>query len=292
MMFISEELEKYLQDVLLKLEQTAADEQMIAWIIKKGRKHPRQVAEMMSELLKNKEVISQINLLGLDYDYAVQTAEAIALLHDTGRLSEVDLQSGKFMRAEQMSGYSHEIESYKLAQKLGIDDINILLPVKYHDAFCIDEKIEADPVYQNLNSKQKQQLMLFSYLIQDADRMANLKTYARSGIKGTSETLDPVYTAKAQVSKEVKDAILDGKIPQKATEHTYIDALLRFLALSFCFHFGATRQIFNDKVADEIFAHVLREIKENAVCASEKKQAEADAFEAFAFIRKKSVQPC
>lgn len=292
MMIIREELEKHLQNVLQKLQQTAADEQMKAWIVKKGRTHPVQVAEMMSELLKSEQIVSQINALGLDYDYAVQAAEAIALLHDTGRLSEVDLQSGKFRRSEQMTGYSHEIESYNLAQKLGIDDINILLPIKYHDAFNIDEKIQADLAYQKLNNQQKQQLILFAYLIQDADRMANLKTYAKNGIKGTSETLDPAYTCKAQVSKDVKAAILNGEIPQKAVEQTYIDALLRFLALSFCFHFGATRQIFNNKVADEIFAHVLKEIEENAVSAQERKQAEIDASEIFAFIRKKSAQPC
>lgn len=284
---ICQKLENYLSETLAAVDKAGADGKVKNWIIKKGRTHPHQVLETMRETERSEDVRAEIKKLGLDEAYAFSTAEAIALLHDTGRLKEVDLKTGSFVRCENLRGYSHEIESCKIAQEMGITDLNILLPIKYHDAFYIEKKLAEDAIFQALSDDARQKVLFFAFIIQDADKTANMKQYCRTGIKNTSETLDPAYTAEAAVTPAVKDCILSGCIPEKIIERTYIDALLRYLSLSFTFHFAYSKKLFKEKMLDGIFEHVLAEIEENAVDASQAEKAKTDSRKVYNFMKSK-----
>lgn len=289
---IMELLDSYLRQVLTGLnniqeEDVSNREKVKTWIIKKGRTHPHQVYEIMQEIEQGDEIRTKIKKLGLEEAYAFKIAEIIALLHDTGRLAEVDMASGEFKCFEDKAGYSHELESCKIAQAFGIDDVNILLPIKYHDMFDIEQSLNNDEAFLVLSDLKKQRVLLFAFLIQDADKTANMLQYCETGIKNTSETLDTAYSAKAEVSPLVKQSILAGKIPLKNMEHTYIDALLRFLSLSFVFHFTYSKKVFKEKILDGIFKHVKSEITENATDENQATQALSDAQKIYEFIKDK-----
>lgn len=280
-------LERYLKEILTAMDKCGASEKVINWVVKKGRIHPHQVFDTMREIEKSTDVAERIKKLGLDENYAFNTAETIALLHDTGRLKEIDMSSGKFVRSEDLRGTSHEIESCIIAEKMGISDLNVLLPIKYHDAFAIEDKLHGDDVFQELSAAEQQKVLFFAFIIQDADKTANMKQYCLNGIKNTSETLDPAYTAKAEVTPDVKDSILNGRIPLKTVEKTYIDALLRYLSLSFTFNFSYSKNLFKEKILDGIFVHVLNEIEQNAQDEIQAEKARADAEEIYRYLKNK-----
>lgn len=282
---ICNRLEDFLQKMLVLTEQAGTDDKVKNWLIKKGRTHPHQVWETIREIEQGDDVKAKIKELGLDVVYAYETAETIALLHDTGRLKEIDLRTGMFMRSEDMRGTSHEIESCKIAQNMGISDKNILLPIKYHDAFYIEEKLASDEEFTMLSEEDRKKVLFFAFIIQDADKTANMKQYCLSGIKNTSETLDSAYTPKAEVTPAVKECILNGCIPQKNIEHTYIDALLRYLSLSFTFHFEYSKKLFKNKILDGIFKHVLAEIEENATNTREADKAKNDVWKVYDYLK-------
>lgn len=282
---ICNRLEDFLQKMLVLTEQAGGSDKVKNWLIKKGRTHPRQVLETMREIEQGDDVKANIKELGLDVVYAYDVAETIALLHDTGRLKEIDLRTGTFMRSEDMRGTSHEIESYRIAQNLGISDKNILLPIKYHDALYVEEKLAEDKEFIMLSEEDRKKVLFFAFIIQDADKTANMKQYCLSGIKNTSETLDPAYTSQAKVTLAVKECILNGCIPQKNIEQTYIDALLRYLSLSFTFHFAYSKRLFKEKILDGIFKHILMEIEKNATDVGEADKARADVREVYDYLK-------
>ena len=155
-----------------------------------------------------------------------------ALLHDIGRLSEIDFSTLQIVDLRAIHGqqHGHALESYNMLISHGITDPNILLPVRYHSPFTYKDTLCKDPAFTSLPIYKQADVIHFIDCIRDADDIANLYARAKLGTKNVGELNDPRYQADYDITMESLDGVINGRGCDISLERHLLDAMLRWLS--------------------------------------------------------------
>lgn len=127
--------------------------------------HSYQVLGVGNYLLKHEQVFANCSLED------IQRLKATLLLHDIGRFYEVFLH-------EDGGRVDHGVYGAQLLAKIPeFADINIVLPVRHHGHLI--ERLYEDEDYQKLSEKAQKEIKKITYLVRDADKIANFYLLSR-----------------------------------------------------------------------------------------------------------------
>ena len=268
-------LDNCLAQVLLNFDKESHDNAAArAWLIKKGRTHPHCVWTQMRNLLQQAEITADVEKHGV----AREKLEVIALLHDLGRLHEINPENGKFQKTQDVCACSHGDLSAQMLQRFGEDDCEILLPIKYHDRYNCHKNLFADADYRKLPDYVRERVYFMWRLLTDADRLGNFSVLAKVGLQGTSELLNPKLYSYAKISPEVQQAVMNDSLFSDGSDwrQTYADVWVVFIDMIGLLHFDYSRKLFIKAYLPAIQDFLLRELKQAP--ATDCERAEAFAF--------------
>ncbi len=224
-----------------------------------------ETSSVTEKMVQHPTVLSTGQKLGLNPADIKEIMLKIAGLHDIGRLAEIDLNSGtKFNGTDMIAhevngqrvpvkGVDHAITSYEVAKNNGITNPLILLPIKYHSLKDLEPEITTDSEYQTLDDTTKKQVLFFTHCIRDADKIANLISYTKTGIKLCGEMNDPDFHGNNDITQRVVNQFMSGKIIDKNEAKTYLDAMLKFVAWTYDLHFDFNKERATQTIIDPLF---------------------------------------
>ena len=232
---------------LKKLAKNTADENKLAqisktsaWVHKKAVWHPALVEKCTHELLQKMQADGVLNELPLSNKEICKDAAIAAILHDIGRLSEVDIIQGAVCMERGGLKKHHALISYDILEHAQIKP-EILLAIKYHEFADVDEVIQ-DNLFKNLSSQQQQMAKFYTYVLQDMDKTANLTERSIFGIKKCAEFFDPHYIQDYDLTEEHFINATNGQYLRLKGGHL-LDAMMRFVTWTYCIHFKQTKEI-------------------------------------------------
>lgn len=226
---------------------------------------------VMEEMSKNTTILRAAKNLGLDGIYVKETMLKIAALHDIGRLGEIDLKSGTKFNGPDMiaheidgertnvKGVDHAITSYEVAKANGITDPLILLPIKYHSVRNLESEIVNDPEFQVLDETKQAQVLLFGHAIRDADKIANLISYTKTGVKLCGEMSNPAFHGDCDVSTGVLEDFYNNKTVNVKETKTYLDAMFKFASWTYDLHFDFNKERAAKTILEPLFERMREE---------------------------------
>ena len=271
-------LDNYLAQVLQSFDKNEHKSESTAeraWLIKKGHTHPCEVHQQVLNLMQQSEIATDIKKYGADET----KLEIIALLHDLGRLHEINPQSGKFQRIQDVQPCSHGDLSAQMLREAGEDDWEILLPVKYHDKYDCKKNLFADADYQKLPNVERERIYFMWRLLTDADRLGNFAVIAKIGLQGMSELFDNRLHSYAKISSEIQNAIMAGNFFSEGSfdwRQTYADVWVVIMDMITLLHFDYSRQVFIKNYLPQMKNFLFQELKQAP--ATEGERADAFAF--------------
>ncbi len=224
-----------------------------------------ETSSLTEEMAQHPAVLSAGQKLGLNTSDIKEIMLKIAGLHDIGRLAEIDLNSGTKFNGPDMiaheingqripvKGVDHAITSYEVAKNNGITNPLILLPIKYHSVKNLETEIIHDSEYLALDDTTQKQVLFFAHCIRDADKIANLISYTKTGVKLCGEMNNPDYHGNNDISPEVLSAFMSGKIVNAKETKTYLDTMLKFAAWTYDLHFDFNKERANQTIIDPLF---------------------------------------
>jgi len=284
-------LEDSLREVLEKFDQASGPEETAGkreavrrWLIKKADIHPRLVCQAMTFQIATKQIADLIAEKGI----SAEKLRITALLHDLGRLREVDPQKAEIILFQSKYPYTHSYVSYQMLQEKGVTDPEILLPVRYHNLGTFETGLGEDPLFKDLSASEQDRIRLMWLLMMDADTLGNMAYQSEHGLKGTLEELSPQYTHAALISPQIKEVVMQRKAPTKdlrSLEKTFADVLVRFAAMVALLHFESSRRLFGTKYLPQLYGHLCAEIEKSSGTPEEHRKALADAREIFDFLK-------
>lgn len=269
------------QRLNLALEKNKEESERIKktmnWIDKKAKFHPWEMRHISDKISKMPEFLKELTVLGFSEKEIQKDIKLISILHDIGRLTEVDLKSvHKFdMSAVKGKGHDHAFESYEILLSVGFNRPEILLPVKYHGLLDFESNLKDDPMFEALSENEKKRVMSYTYAVRDADRTSNLLSYTIYGIKRCGEMSDPNYSPVLHPEKYYAvtpicvERLKRGECGRVSEAKTYLDTMLRFVSWSFQMHYTSVKKmVANDvtlKIWDRIFEQAEDEWNEAPV---------------------------
>ena len=134
------------------------------------------------EKMKNGETLKEIPL---SYEQIYADTSIAAILHDVGRLSEVDIATGAVCMERGGLKKHHALISFDILEHAKIKP-EILLAVRYHEFADVDE-VQNDELYKSLAPDNQKIARFYTYVIQDMDKTANLTERSIFGIKKCAE---------------------------------------------------------------------------------------------------------
>lgn len=246
------------------------------WLIKKADTHPKLVCQAMEFLTADDEIRELLSHNRID----PQKLHVIALLHDTGRLREVDFERAEIVLCEKNNNYSHSEESYKILKENGMTDLEILLPIRYHNTGDYNSSFGQNAEFNALTQTEKEKIKIMWSLIVDADCLGNLAYQSIHGYRGTLEELSPAYHHQPLISPAFKELVLSKQPFDKNIrqfEKTFADLLVRFTASILLTRYAASRRIFRQHYAQPLYRHLTEEIATADGTDAMRQQALSDA---------------
>lgn len=251
---------------LEKLVKNTSDDEKLTkivktkeWIHKKAVWHPALVEHCTHEVLQKMKAENALSDLPLSYDEIYTDASIAAILHDLGRLSEVDIAQGAVCMKRSGLNKSHAAISFDILEHAKIKP-EILLAIKNHEFANIEEAVN-DDIYKALPSDNKKIAEFYILLLQDMDKTANLLERSKFGIKKCAEYNDPYYIQDYDLTEEYFQTAISGNYLNIKGGHL-LDAMMRFVTWTYSIHFTETKEILSEVLTDffwQMYTEALRE---------------------------------
>ncbi|MBP5352922.1 MAG: HD domain-containing protein [Alphaproteobacteria bacterium] len=161
-------------------------------------------------------------------DIAADTLAAVLLLHDIGR----------FYEHLQLADFKHAEYGVRLLKDEGFTDMNILLPVKYHETDDWQTALAADDDYQKLPAAAQNNVRLLCRILIDADIIDNMQILAKTDIQ-TSATMS--------LTTAITDCLLADKPANNKDVHNRADAIVYILCGLALINLEKSRQYLQEK---------------------------------------------
>ncbi|MBQ7304262.1 MAG: HD domain-containing protein [Alphaproteobacteria bacterium] len=250
---------------LNKLSKTTNDKEKLeqilktkSWVYKKAVWHPALVKKCTHKTLEKMKKIS----IPLSYKEIYKDTSVIAILHDIGRLSEVDIVQGAVCMKRSGLNKTHAAIGFDILEHANIKP-EILLAIKYHEFADVDEA-KNDTRYQSLPEKNRTIAEFYIRLLQDMDKKANLLEHSKFGIKKCAEFFDPHYLQDYNLTDEYFVTAMSGKYLNIKGGHL-LDAMMRFVTWTYSIHFDQTKEI-----VSEVLTDFFRQMYQEAIAEYEK----------------------
>ena len=251
---------------LEKLAQNTKDEQKLAkilktkaWVYKKAVWHPALVEKCNCQLLKKMKADSVFHDLPLSFREIYTDTAIAAILHDIGRLSEVDVLQGTVCMERGGLKKHHALISYDILEHASIKP-EILLAIKYHEFADVDEVVN-DKLFNTLSENSQKVAKFYTYVLQDMDKTANLSERSVYGIKKCAEFFDSHYVQDYDLTEEHFLNAKNGQYLRLKGGHL-LDAMMRFVTWTYCIHFQQTKEILSKVLTDffwQMYQEAIRE---------------------------------
>lgn len=245
-------------------EQSAQILKTKAWIHKKSVWHPALVEKCTHQVLKKMQKASALQDIPLSYKQIYTDASIIAILHDVGRLSEIDIAQGAVCMKRSGLNKNHAAISFDILEHAKIKP-EILLAIKYHE-FADIKEASSDDIYQNLEPNNKKIAEFYIRILQDMDKTANLLERSKFGIKKCAEFNDPHYIQDYDLTEEYFQTAITGNYLNLKGGHL-LDAMMRFVTWTYSIHFKQTKEILSKVLTNffwQMYQEALREYKNSA----------------------------
>ncbi len=237
------------------------------WIEKKAKFHPWEMRHVADQIAQLPEFLNELKPLGFSEKEIQKDIRLISVLHDIGRLSEVDLNTAfKFdMSAVKGKGHDHAYESYEILKSVGMTRPEILLPVKYHGLLDFEPELQKDPMFKDLPEAKKKRIISYTHAVRDADRTSNLLSYTVHGIKKCGEMNDPNYSPVLHpekyyaVSAACVERLQNGDCCRVNETKTYLDTMLKFVSWSFQMHYDSVKKMVAQNVISKIWDRIFEQ---------------------------------
>lgn len=234
-------------------------EKTVAWVRKKTVAHPHLVEYCTHKVLRKMKNSPQLKALPLTYKQIYTDASIAAILHDIGRLSEVDIAQGCVCMERGGFKKHHALISYDILEHADIKP-EILLAIKYHEHDEVDEMVK-EPLYLTLPPEGKKMAEFYTRMIYDMDITANLSERSIYGIKKCAEFFDPHYIQDYDLTDEHFQNAISGQYLRLKGGHL-LDAMMRFVTWIYCIHFTETKELLGEILAnffDQMYKEAWRE---------------------------------
>lgn len=213
-----------------------------AWVIKKTVTHPHLVEKCAKKLLSKMKNTDVIKNLPLDYKQIKKDICIASLLHDVGRLCEVDLSGNSVEVVPYGLHKSHALLGYEMLKTVKIKP-EILLAVRYHEFWGLNEA-RRDERYICLSAKRKELADFYIRVLQDMDKTANLHERSIFGVKKCAEFFNPHYLRDYDITDECLKTALEGKYLALKSGHL-LDVMVHFITWTYEAHFIETKEMFS-----------------------------------------------
>lgn len=211
-----------------------------AWVHKKAVWHPTLVEKCTHKLFYKMKNSGELKNIPLSSEQIYKDISIVAILHDIGRLSEIDIAQGAVCMKRSGLNKSHATISFDILEHAKIKP-EILLAVKYHEFADIEEALN-DDIYQNLKMENKTIANFYIRVLQDMDKTANLSERSKFGIKKCAEYNDPYYIQDYDLTEEYFQKAITGNYLNLKGGHL-LDAMMRFITWTYSIHFKQTKEI-------------------------------------------------
>ena len=236
------------------LIRTAKDEEKSAkilktkaWVYKKAVWHPALVEKCAQKIIQKMKNGNELKNISLPYKEICKDASIIAILHDVGRLSEVDIAQGAVVMKGSGLNKNHAAISYDILEHALIKP-EILLAIKYHEFADIKEAVD-DDIYKKLSPEKKKISEFYIRLLQDTDKTANLLERSKFGIKKCAEFYDSRYIQDYDLTEEYFKKAMSGNYLNLKGGHL-LDAMMRFVTWTYSIHFVQTKEVLSGVLTD------------------------------------------
>lgn len=196
-----------------------------------------------------------LNSLQLPYKQIYTDASVAAILHDIGRLSEVDVMHGALIPKGCGLNKSHAAIGYDILKNIQIKP-EILLAVRYHEFADITE-LQTDKTYLSLPQSRKAAALFYTRLLQDADKAGNLLERSKYGLKKSAEYFMPQYTKDYDLTEECYQTAISGNYIYGKGNH-FLDAMVHYVTMSYDAHYKETKEFLASVVSD-LFLRIYEE---------------------------------
>lgn len=262
----------YLQKTFEKMKEESARQQCektIAWVHKKAVWHPALVERCTHQLLEKMKNGKTIKEIPLSQKQIYTDTSVAAVLHDVGRLSEVDIAAGAVCMKRSGLNKNHSAISFDILEHSQIKP-EILLAIRYHE-FAGVEEIKQDELYKRLAPDNQKIARFYTCVLQDMDKTANLTERSVFGIKKCAEFFDPHYVQDYGITEEhFKNAVSGNYLNLKGGH--LLDAMMRFVTWTYSIHFTETKEILAE-VLTKFFGQMYAEAEREYDNAAEKNPA-------------------
>jgi len=229
------------------------------WVHKKAVWHPTLVEHCTRNVLQKMKDGNKLNNMPLSYDEIYADASIAAILHDLGRLSEVDIAQGTVCMKRSGLNKSHAAISFDILEHAKIKP-EILLAIKNHEFADIAEA-KNDDIYKSLSADNKKTAEFYIRLLQDTDKTANLLERSKFGIKKCAEYNDPHYIQDYDLTEEYFQTAISGNYLNIKGGHL-LDAMMRFVTWTYSVHFTETKELLSEVLTDffwQMYTEAFRE---------------------------------
>ena len=247
-----------------------------AWVFKKAVWHPMLVEKCAQKVLQKMKNSAQINEIPLPYKEIYKDVCIIAVLHDIGRLSEVDIAQGTVVMKGSGLNKNHAAISYDILENALIKP-EILLAIKYHEFADIKEAVQ-DEVYEKLPADNKKISEFYIRILQDMDKTANLLERSKFGIKKCAEFHDSCYIQDYDLTEEYFEQAMCGNYLNLKGGHL-LDAMMRFVTWTYSIHFVQTKELLSSVLTNFFWQMYLEAKREYDASKTKNAQKLADTLE-------------
>ena len=247
-------LDKLAKNIKSK-EQSATILKAKAWVYKKAVWHPKLVEKCTHRVLKKMKTNGALKNIPLSYKEIHTDASIAAILHDIGRLSEVDIMQGKIVRGNNRINKSHAAISYDILQYAKIKP-EILLAIRYHE-FATMEEAKEDEIYKTLPEKRKIIAEFYIKLLQDMDKTGNLVERSVSGAKKSAEYFSPEHIKDYDLTDEYLKIAMSGIYLPVQKGHL-LDVMVHYITWGYDAHYKETGEILVS-ILSNIFSQIYKE---------------------------------
>lgn len=230
-----------------------------AWINKKAVWHPALVEKCTHELLQRMKNSIELKELNLSYKEIYEDLSIVAILHDIGRLSEIDIAQGIVTMKRSGLNKNHAAISFDILEHARIKP-EILLSIRYHE-FADVEEASRDDIYIKLATENRKIAEFYIRVLQDMDKTANLLERSKFGIKKCAEFFDPNYIQDYNLTEEYFEKAITGNYLNLKGGHL-LDAMMRFITWTYSIHFKQTKEILSGVLTNffwQMYQEALRE---------------------------------
>lgn len=246
------------EEELQKYEKTKA------WINKKAVWHPDLVEKCTHQFMEKMNNSTELDIIPLTYEQIYEDLSIIAVLHDIGRLSEIDIAQGVVTMKRSGLNKNHAAISFDILEHAKIKP-EILLAIRYHEFADVEEAIK-DDIYKKLAPENQKTAEFYIRVLQDMDKTANLLERSEFGIKKCAEFFDSHYIQDYNLTDEYFEKAITGKYLNLKGGHL-LDAMMRFVTWTYSIHFNKTKEILSCVLTDffeQMYKEAWREYDNSA----------------------------